>query len=188
MNSINEPDWQAAQARIIDGVTDSINRFAQENGDEICSFFALSVDYCFGEVFVCVDTLTNSILQARRHEARVFKARQAILATSNGWENAAYYLNRERLCTYTPDTANFAFPNITKINIDGWEEYFASDDLPDHHDPAERVFVVMHSIISSITSNGVVDQLNLSSPFQLGIEFPGDKLGLVVMKIVNWPT
>jgi hypothetical protein len=52
-----------------------------------------------------------------------------------------------------------------------------------------HIIVLMHKVINEIASAPIFSGFPMASPFRFGIEFPSDSanLGLVVMRIVNWP-
>lgn len=183
-----EPDWDAAEALLIEESRRAIENFSAKHGAELCSFFAFSIDYCFGDVAICFDTNDNSLLHAKRHEARILKARDAILGGERGWENAQFYIQRERLCSYNPHTADFTYPDFASLHCSDWEAYFGNDQLPERPDPLGHVIVLMYKVVSKLVAACSFDRLALSSPFRVGVEFPRDDLGLIVMRVLNWPS
>jgi hypothetical protein len=187
MNMLKEPDWRAAEARLAEECRRAIASYATTQVGDVCSFFAFSVDYCFGDIVICFDTYDNTLLHAKRHEARTLKAWDSALKSETGWENAKYFLQRERLCTYNPHTADFKHAEFATIHFSDWEDYFGNEALPEHPDPLGHVIVLVYNIISDLVSSNCFDRLVLSSPFQIGVEFPRDNLGLVVMRLLNWP-
>ena len=72
---------------------------------ELCSFFAYSVDYCYGNVVICFDTFDNGLLHAKRHEVHTVKEWDAMLSSQKDWQNARYYLQRDKLAYHNPHTA-----------------------------------------------------------------------------------
>ena len=188
MDILEEPDWNAAEARLIEEGSRAIENFSAMQVTEKCSFFAFSVDYCCGDVAICFDANDNSLLHAKRHEARTLKARDAALGGARGWENALYYIQRDRLCSYNPRTAEFKYPDFATLHFAGWEEYFGSDQLPERPDPFGHVIVLMHKAITKLVATQKFERLAMTSPFRVGVEFPRDSLGLVVMGLLNWPS
>lgn len=182
------PDWNAAEALLIEEGGRAIESYAAKHAAELCSFFAFSVDYCFGDVVICFDTFDNSLLHAKRNETATLKARDTVLYGETGWENAEYYIHRSRLCSYNPHTADFKYPNFAKLHLSDWEGYFLNDQRPERPDPLGRVIVLMHMVISKLVAARCFDRLVMASPFRAGVEFPRDDLGLVVMKLLNWPS
>jgi hypothetical protein len=186
MNTIKEPDWNAAENSLVEASKKAMGEFAQGHGAELCSFFAISMDYVLGNATLCLDTLDNSLLHAKRHEARTVKTWDSVLAGEKGWENATYYLERDRLGSYNPHTANFKYPDFATVHFKDWEEYFGNDQLPERPDPLGHVIVLLHKAMGRLVSP-CLETLPMSSPFRMGTEFPSDKLGLVVMRMLNWP-
>src|SRR5262245_56232197 len=78
-------------------------------------------------------------------------------------------------------------PTLPGCVSNDWQAYFESDQLPERPDPMGHVIVLIHKAISKLTASGCFDRLMMSSPFRVGAEFPRDKLGLVVMRLLNWP-
>lgn len=182
------PDWDAAQALLIEEGGRAIESYSAKHAAELCSFFAYSIDYCFGDVVICFDTIDNSLLYAKRHEAETLRARDAVLRGESGWENAEYYVQRELLCSYNPHTADFKYPDFVRLHLSDWEGYFLNDQRPERPDPLGRVVVLMHKVIGKLVAAHCFDRLTMAQPFRVGVEFPRDDLGLVVMKLLNWPS
>jgi len=187
MDMFKMPNWDATEALLIEEASRAIEHFSARNATDLCSFFAFSVDYFFGDVVICFDTIDNSLLYAKRQEIQTLKARDAALCGERGWENAIYYIQRDRLCSYNPHTADFKYPDFARLHISDWEEYFGNDQLPERPDPLGHVIVLMHKAISKLVATRAFDRLKMVSPFRVGVEFPRDELGLVVMKLLNWP-
>jgi hypothetical protein len=183
---MQEPDWDAAGDLLVEEGMKAIEAFSTKHVADLCSFFAFSVDYCFGDVVICVDTLDNSLLQARRNEVRTLRAWDAALCSENGWENAKHHLLRHRLTNYTPHTAEFTYPDLATVHFSDWEGYFLSEQRSEYPDPLGHVIVLMHTVVSKLVSSSAFDRLLLSSPFRIGAEF-SEELDLVVMRLLNWP-
>ena len=184
----DEPDWSAAESLLVETGWRAVESFSREHGDEVCSFFAFSLDYCYGDVVICFDEEKNSLRHAKRHEARALRDRDAMLGTERRWEDARYYLEQDRLCTYNPYTAEFKYPDFARLRFPEWEDYFLSEDLPEGPDPEGHVIVLMHRVTRRMVAAGVFDRLRMSSPFRIGAEFPETGPGLVVMGLLNWPS
>jgi hypothetical protein len=107
---LKKPDWEAAQTLLVEEGNKAIKNFTAKHAAELCSFFAFSVDYCFGDVVICFDTYDNSLLHAKRNEVQTLKAWDAALSGEKGLENAKNYLLRRKLCSYNPHTAEFKYP------------------------------------------------------------------------------
>lgn len=185
--SMKEPDWDAAEALLVEEASRVIEVASVEYASELLSFFAFSVDYSYGNVIICMDEYYNEIDHAKRHEADVLNARDTVLRGDRGWENARYYIERDRICSYNPYTSNFKYPNVSKIYFQEWFDYF-DEELPESPDPSGRVLVLFHNVIARLCDNDAFGSFPKASPFRLGVEFPGDELGLVVMRLLNWPS
>jgi hypothetical protein len=183
---LTQPDWDAAKAVLVEAGKCAIASFASKYGGELCSFFAFSIDYCYGDVVLCFDTLNNSLLHAKRNEVQRVKTWNATFSSETGWEGAKYQLLQHKLTEYNPDTANFAFPDFATVHFSDWEGFFLSDQRPEHPDPMGYVIVLMQRVISELVLCASFDGLVMSSPFRMGVEFP-EELGLVVMRFLNWP-
>jgi hypothetical protein len=188
MDVLSEPDWDVAEALLTEAGRNAIENFSANHTAEPCCFCAFSVDYCFGDVVICFDTIDNSLLHAKRHEAHTLNARDTALRGERGWENAKYYLQRSWLCSYNPHTTDFKYPDFTRVHFSDWEGYFGDDQLSELPDPLGHIIVLMHKVIDKLVADRSFDRLSMSSPFRLGVEFPRDDLGLVVMRLLNWPS
>lgn len=194
MNHVSEPDWQAAEDRIVVETTSAIERFAREHPNEVCSCLAFAVDCCYGDVVLCFDTLQNSLAQAKRHQREVLKDWELNLGKEHGWEEAEYYLTRththNRIVEYTPyPVDDFKYGSVSILHFDDWDEYFGSTERDDQErNPIGHVIVLMHNVVNRLVSSGVFEQLALSSPFRVGVDFIEVKEpGIIVMRILNWP-
>jgi hypothetical protein len=185
---LNEPDWNAAEAVLVEKSRSAIEHFATQHPAELCSFVAFSVDYCFGEVVICFDTYDNSLLHAKRYEARTLKTWNGVLCEDRGWENAHYYIQRDRLSSHNPHTADFKYHHFARLHFSEWEAYFGNDQLPESPDPLGHVIVLLHKVISKLVAAHSFDQLKMTSPFRVGAEFPRDDHDLIVMRLLNWPS
>ena len=67
------PNWKQSEEILFEKGKEAILRFADEHRDEVCSFFAIYSNFCYGDVAFMFDTLDNSLLQAKRHEAHLVK-------------------------------------------------------------------------------------------------------------------
>lgn len=181
-----EPEWNTAEALLIKEANNAIDAFSRLPESDLCCCVAFSVDHCFGEVVICFETMNNSLIHAKRHEARTVRTWDSVLNGPNGWENAQYYVQRAKLSTHNPQTAEFKYPTFATIRFAEWESYFGNERA-DGRDPLGHVIVMLHRTISSLVATHSFDRLRMSSPFRVCIEFPRDDLGLLVMRILNWP-
>lgn len=184
---LTEPDWECASDTIFEESRKAIMRFAESETSEPCSCFAISSDYVFGDVTLCFDSYNNSLLHAKRHDARVSKSRSSAFASANSWTHARSILQRDAIGTFPPHTSEFTFPEFDNIHLPDWESYFASDLSSEDPDPLGHVIIVLHNAIYRLVNTGSFDCLTMSSPFHVGIEFPTDDRGITVLKILNWP-
>jgi hypothetical protein len=186
MNILKEPNWDAAQALLVEEGNRAIEKFSATHAAELCSFFAFCVDYCFGDVVICFDTYDNDLLHAKRNEYQTLKAWDAAFSGERSGGNAKDQLLRRRLCSHNPHTAEFKYPNFATLNFSDWEPYFLNELHPEHPDPLGHVIALMHNVVNELVSSRSFDRLALSSPFRIGVEF-SEELGLVVMRLLNWP-
>src|SRR5207249_2904754 len=70
---MSEPNWKQSEEVLFQKGKEAILRFADEHPDEICSFFAIYSDFCYGDVAFTFDTLDNSLLQAKRNEQHLVR-------------------------------------------------------------------------------------------------------------------
>ena len=187
MSMLKEPDWDTAQALLVEEGRKAIENFSAKHAAELCSIFAYCVDYCFGDVVICFDTYDNSLLHAKRNEVQTLKIWHAAFGGERGAENAKNHLLSRRLCGYNTLTAEFKYPSFATVHFSDWEGYFLNEQRPEHPDPLGHVIVLMHRVICELVSSHSFDRLALSSPFRIGVEF-AEELGLVVMRLLNWPS
>jgi len=183
-----EPDWSVASTRLVLACDEAVGRFAKEHPDACCSFLAMAVGSCFGEVVIAFDTLANGLARARRHEAMVVRSRNRTLATEFGWRNAGYHLNRSLIVSHAPSTAEFAHPDFGRTHFADWEPYFLDRGRPGEADPTGKVAMLLQGVANAVVERGLLRRLNLSSPFYVGGEFAREDLGLVVLRATNWPS
>lgn len=187
MNAPRAPDWDAAESVLLEECRKAVDDFSMKHRDEICAFFALSIDYSFGDVSICFDTLDNSLLHAKRHQQRTLKTWDAAFAGPRGWQRAKQYIERNKLCGYGQHTAEFKYPSFATMHLSDWEEYFGSERLSEHPDPVGHVIVLVHRVVNKLVSFNSFTKLAMSSPFRVGVEFPRDEFGLVIMQLLHWP-
>ncbi len=183
---LKEPDWDAVQAQLVEMGKKALDNFSAKHGTELCSFFAFSVDYCFGDVVICFDTYDNSLLHAKRNEAQTLKAWDAAFVAERDVENAKDYLLRRTLCCHNPHTSKFKYPSFATVHFPDWEEFFLNEQRPEYPEALGYVIVLMYRVVRQLFLSRSFEQLTISSPFRIGVEFP-EELGLVVMKLLNWP-
>ena len=184
---LKEPNWTAAQVLLVEEGKRAIENFSAKHDTEPCSFFAFSVDYCFGDVVICFDTYDNSVLHAKRNEVQTLRIWDEAFSSERDVENAQAHLLSRRLCSYNQFTAEFKYPNFATVHFSDWEEYFLNEQRPEHPDPVGHVIVLMHQVIAELVSSHSFDGLALSSPFRIGVEF-AEEIRLVVMRLLNWPS
>ncbi|AMV37564.1 hypothetical protein [Planctomyces sp. SH-PL62] len=184
----HEPDWAIASTKLVLACDEAIGRFAREHPDACCSFLALAVGSCFGEVVIAFDTLANGLARAKRHESLVVRTRNRTLATEFGWRNVGFHLNRSLIVSHAPSAAEFAYPDFARMHFADWEPYFLDRDRPAEDDPTGKVAVLLQGVANSIVDRGLLRRLNLASPFYVGAEFAREDLGLVVLRATNWPS
>lgn len=182
---LQEPNWELVRERIVTEGRIAINSFAQAYPSQLCCCFALAIDHCFGNLSICFDTPDNSLLHAKINSAQILQSRNAMLASENGWENAAYFLTRDTICCKNNHTANFKFPTFACIHFSDWEEYFLSEELPDNPDPLGRLIVALYKAISDLVATHAFDAIKRTSQFRVGVEFPQD-LGFVLLNVLDW--
>jgi hypothetical protein len=88
MDMLKAPDWDAAQALLVEESRRAIENFSAKHATELCSFFAFCVVYCFGDVVICFDTYDNSLLHAKRNEVQTLRAWDAAFSGERSAENA----------------------------------------------------------------------------------------------------
>jgi hypothetical protein len=184
---LKEPDWNASQVRLVEEGMRAIQDFSAKHSAELCSFFAFCVDYCYGDVVICFDTYDNSLLHAKRNEVQTLKVWDSKFIGERSVQIARGLLLRRRLCSHSPYTAEFKYPNYATVHFSDWEEYFMDEQRPEHPDPLGYVIVLMHKVVRELVLSRSFDELRMSSPFRIGVEF-AEEVGLVVMRLLNWPS
>lgn len=207
---MSEPDWKQSEATLFEKGKEAIARFASEHPDEICSFFAIYSDFCYGEVSFTFDTLDNSLLQAKRHEQRLVRQWREWFGKEadqrdpkffrRAWELAYTTFSspvrgRQRIDDYNTFDA-FKYEAYSLVEIADWRECFENMEVSEDStgieneasspDPFEgNVILVIWNVIERLINEDVFSQLSLSSPFRLGFRFHDSEL--VVLRILNWP-
>src|SRR5262249_18291711 len=201
-----EPNWNHAQDVVVTKSQEAIARFATEHPKELCSFFALGVDYLSGDMAIDFDTLENSLTQAKRHQRQVVKDWSATFGPPNreaaallamagakeprAWEEPRHYFEREssKIIDHSPSAGYFKYQNFARVEFPEWEQYFSSDDVPDKPDPERHVILLLYRALEKLVESNAFAKLSMASPFRVGFELADDNLGLVVTRILNWPS
>src|SRR5262245_12581816 len=112
MGILSMPEWDAAEAVLVERSRKAIQNISSNHATEVCSCFAFGADYCYGDIVICFDTIDNSLLHAKRCEAQTLKRWEAAFRDENGWEDARETIQRNKLSSYNPHTREFAFPKF----------------------------------------------------------------------------
>src|SRR5436305_1787510 len=128
-----DPGWQQSEDTMFEESREVLRRFAQEHPDEVCSFFAYSVDAEYAGVGVHLDTPGNSLARAQAHQRYQVRLLNEHFARERGWESARYYVASP---TSRIDDCNlnheFRHELIAFIPLPPWEDYFnASEEAPE---------------------------------------------------------
>jgi hypothetical protein len=202
------PDWRRSEEILFQKGKEAILRFADEHPDEVCSFFAIYSDFCYGDVAFMFDTLDNSLLQAKRHEEYLVKRwRQSFGDDCQprdpqffrpAWELAytsfsSPLRSTERIHDYNA-FGSFKYEGYLAVDFADWRAYFESDefmamdseDEPRKPDPfAGNVILLIWKVIERLLNEGILQRLTISSPFRVGFQFHDAELA--VLRILNWP-
>ena len=203
------PDWKQSEEVLFQKGKEAIFRFAEEHPDEVCSFFAIYSDFCYGDVAFMFDTLDNSLLEAKRHEGHLVKRWQDWFDDDSqhrdprffrpAWELAYTSFSsplrgRKRIDDYNA-FGSFKYESYLVVDFADWRAYFESDefmarvsseDEPRKPDPFEgNVILLIWKVIERLLHEGMFQKLTLSSPFRVGFQFHDAEL--VVLRILNWP-
>lgn len=174
------PDWKTAETVIVERSIKCIEVLAKHTTDVFSCFAFNCNDFDYGDVLICFDTIGNSLLHAKRHEARVLKIWDG-MSRANVWDYGESDLKHDRLCSFNPHTSDFAYSNFSRLHFTDWLEYF-DDDLATLGD----VFIMLHNVVRRLVTSRCFNQLTIASPFYIGVEFVGEPI-LIIMRTLNWP-
>jgi hypothetical protein len=206
---MSEPDWKQSEEILFQKAKAAVLRFAGEHPDEICSFFAVYSDFCYGDVAFMFDTLDNSLLEAKRNEEHLVRRWRDWFGDEAhqrdprffrpAWELAYSTFTgpiraRERIDDYNV-FGRFKYDAYSLVDFADWRAYFESDEYM-KMDDAEResgkpdsfegnVILLIWRAMDRLINDGVFRNLTTSSPFRVGFQFHDAEL--VVLRILNWP-
>jgi hypothetical protein len=177
-------DIKADMQQLLQESAVAIQEFAAVHPETI-SFLAYGVNYYEGWISLNLDTATNSVKQARRRVSRIRLTHQDLLQRSDNWRDARYYLNRDRMSGVCMEIGDFQHYLSREWRFEHWADYFA--DLPEQEDGSGHFLILFLEVIRGLTKRKAFQNLTVSSPFFLGVQFIDDDLGMVIMDILNWP-
>jgi hypothetical protein len=182
------PNWSESEATLLDYSVRQIEQFAIAHPDEIASFVAYSVDYFLGNVQLCIDCPANALIRARTNEKRANKTwRMFFSDRMHGWKDAQYYVTREKMIEHSPDVGYFKYARLEGIMIPEWRDYFQNCEEEPEHDPEGHIIALLWRVVDRFAENDCLKKLKQSVPLRLGFQFFDDDLGLIVLRILNWP-
>jgi hypothetical protein len=182
-------DWSRSQDALHEKTTSALRTFAREHPEEEVSFFAYRADYCYGQVFLCLDTPRNARRRVKENHERIRATRKRLFDRPGGWDGARYFATRhsDRVIDYTYATGLFQFDAFAEVRFSDWEEYFRSEQYSEADQFENRVIVLFWKVLEQVAEDGVLREMRLASPFRTGFEFHDSDLGLLVIQILNWP-
>lgn len=180
------PNWRHAEEVIVEEAARAILHLAGAGSGETFSVFAFTVDYCFGDVVMAVDTCDNNLLHAKRNEVQAIKTWESVFGRQDAWQSAAYYLHRHRISAHGRSVGEFRYPALRTLRFEEWESYFAKEEVCSQPNLMGHVVVLIHRVVGELVRRRSFELLTVSSPFYVGLEV-SDELELEVLRILNWP-
>lgn len=182
-------DWNSSEDELYARSVRAIYQMAQEYPNEVFSFFAYRANYYYGLVSLAFDTIQNGLKTAREHHDRTVPRHAGWFGHPRAWDSARYYVSHAayRIVDYSPRAGEFKYPDFHSVNFKSWEETFRGEDLPESEASQGHVIVLLARVIDRLVDAGVFSSLQQAPLFRVGFEFEDDDLGLVVMRMLNWP-
>ncbi|MBS0266438.1 MAG: hypothetical protein JSS02_31190 [Planctomycetes bacterium] len=183
---LQEPDWSHSKNRIIEHAHAAVVDFADQHPDVECSAFALAADFLYGDLFICFDTIENSLREARRHALDSATELSRVVRGEIVRNSLVDVIKKNNVRMHCSSSSEFAFPRYRLLHFTEWEAFFGDDDLPEEYDCNEPVIRLLVDAYDKLLDSRVFNRLKLSSPFYLCLDSAGE-LKLSVIHILNWP-
>lgn len=183
-----EIDWREVEDVLYGKTRAALHDFAAQHPNEEFSFFAFRADYCYGQIYLCMDTPTNSCQKAKKNYERLRATREKLFGRPGGWDGARYFVARhsDRVLEYTYTSALFQNDAFAQIHFADWEEFFRSNLNDEQYQLENHVIVLFWKVLERLLENRSFGEIKLASPFRTGFEFHDSDLGLVVVQLLNW--
>lgn len=188
-----DADWAPTEDVLFASSEAAIRRFAQEHPDELFSAFAFSIDWDYAAVALILDTLGNSLREARLSEERHVEYRNDLYGREDGWRYARYSV--EHFTNRTLDwnaRGPFKYEEVPVALITtpawvAWFNRFVEEELPETGGTEfeGRVILSLWRVTERLVKSRAFGKLRLSSPFRIAFAFHDDDL--IVLRILNWP-
>ena len=181
-------DWEKDLTTVYQFAVDSIQSFGSMHSGEECSFMAFASDYYYGHFSISFDTTEHSLKVAQRHEKAIYTRRKKMFSSINGSCNAKYEVSnsQSRLVDYSAATGYFKYPSFATLKLDHWEQAFRSGQLGTQ-DLEGHLIIFLWGIIDRLVQEKALRSVKIATPFRVGFEFCDNPLGLIVLRIINWP-
>ncbi len=184
-------DWQAIERALFEKEKSTIEQFAKEHPDIVCSFFACVAAPLLGEFAFRFDTPENAAYEAMKHELMILRRKQTTyeqLGSTDAWRHARSSVNLP-LQTYPHTSDFFQYASYTKLDFN-WREMAKSHAYPQREEGQDNYLEgqtrwMICRVMDRLVADRIFEHLAMTSPFRLGYEFHEE--GLTVLRVLNWP-
>jgi hypothetical protein len=179
-----ESNWIDAEETLFKQTRQVLGRFAENHPEEVCSFFAYTVDADFKGVGVNLETPANSLRRAQAHQRHQIQQRNEVFAEERGWERAhhivAHYSNRIEDWNHSDPFRHELFEFVA---LPAWEKFAQAGIEAEKLEG--RVIMSLWRVVERLVEAGAFDVLRRVPPFRVGFAFHDDEM--IVLRILDWP-
>jgi hypothetical protein len=192
---MKQPDFPANERTLIDASVRVIREFAEQHRDEVFKYFAFDCNVDYGEILLCLDTLDNSIAEAKNHESYVTESRHKGLSYDDDSLQWAITTVKNPVTgpvlPFGNNTGDFEYQGFAEVSfLEEWQDFRFADDYPGEFEDSEDDYleciatVMFSHVIDALVGQNAFDCLKRSSPFLVGFTFhDGPQL---VVRVLNW--
>jgi hypothetical protein len=168
-------------APYVDRISRAIRICAAEHPSDVFSTFALFENAGEGIFAAGLDTLDNSLLQARRREVYIHELR-AMMIERDGWLGCCKQLATEpwhpQIHDFNNSFSKFTYPGIVTDRVLEW---IGNREITSGH-----MLWLSWRVIDALLEMNIFNEFRLSAPFRLCF-MSMDREDAIVVRMLNWP-
>jgi len=165
----------------LDRISRAIQACAAEHPNDVFSTFALFENAGNGIFAAGLDTLDNSLMHAKRHEAYIRNLR-AMMVQREGWLACCEQLTSEAghplIHDFNNSFSRCKYPGIVSDRVVEW--------LDNPEITSGYLLWLSWRLIDALVDTNLFNNMRLSAPFRLCF-MNVDKEDALVLRILNWP-
>jgi len=130
---MHAPDWKSAQELLIEEAKIAIDDFAEGQPDETLSYFGFDANPSYGSVLISIDTLDNSLRNAKESNSRFLKTWRA--KPRSPWDSSSLrWFTKGWSGPLSTEFGSFSFMGYRELELPEWHDYLETAE-PDENNP-----------------------------------------------------